>query len=971
MSVLALSPQPQVRTSRSVVIGLGELGLQAICLLLPRLEVYYQFVADQPAPPALARLGLVSRQSGVAEYHSIDRAAAAFANTLEIQQLVLRPPAPAAGPLRPRLLELIEAPLPDQAASLRIWLDELIQPAITDVLDHTSSIIHLNLYLIASAGEAIFEDLEALVRELADRRRPPVTVNLISHLGVPLAASDPAGAQSASFVGQLPALAAGGMRIQRIYMLDRSKQNLAMIESLGEAATAICNFLEQLILGGLGDSLAEMGLPDAAALAVATPYSTFGAAKLYVPIAEISSEVLAKFVAELLQRELQAKPQGDVAELTASLERALELGNLCRTVLSGLPVEAVERSSWLRVRLQELAWRLRGEASGPAAARERLLRALPRLRVSRRYWRTRLRAYGRQPSADRWWRALSEFEAELLDHALRTTTSQAAQQLGVEIEDERLVSALISAPTRRDSIEGELDQGTVPQRAARLSGWVRSRRPDLQPAAVAAMRTEAQDRIFGSRVIEQRQLLATLGAWLGHRLWASKPGRGRLGELVSSLRHIAARALAGSVAWAGPLAQALLAARPRVAAIREQLRAWADADNARVAAGATHGSRLRLADEQAHLVAALRARPYPAALMARLAIIWLLPVFLTVSAVRAGLVLPPPWDAQLSTLIVGYTALIIVFYLFTLGLAALRRARAQARIEALVFAHVARVFERRMYAAADAPAPAPLTAVLSPTAPAMLPGAPATPGAPAAKEEPVPGLIPAYLQAFDRQLLDPPLADPRLPSSLFATLDGARALLAAGHSNIDAQSRAESVLCRSIGDRLTRELLEAILREQLANSQITLQVDADKLADRLESPAMVNGYLRQVLKTQLGREYVTTVRTAEVLRLRNLLLLPEHRRVSLVQLIDDLRLRARPMVSTAQGAAQQTLSRETLHYLAAIPEVADELLRPQLGREQGLYANAVRDPYGIGFTTIIHGLSAEALPVLPAARRRP
>ena len=134
---------------------------------------------------------------------------------------------------------------------------------------------------------------------------------------------------------------------------------------------------------------------------------------------------------------------------------------------------------------------------------------------------------------------------------------------------------------------------------------------------------------------------------------------------------------------------------------------------------------------------------------------------------------------------------------------------------------------------------------------------------------------------------------------------------------------------------------------------------------------MLNGYLRQVLKTQLGREYVTTVRTAEVLRLRNLLLLPEHRRVSLSQLVDDLRLRARPMVSTAQGAAQQVLSRETLHYLAAIPEVADELLRPQLGREQGLYVNAVRDPYGIGFTTIVHGLSAESLPVRPAARRRP
>ena len=945
-----------------MVIGLGELGLQAISLLLPRLEVYYQFVAEGPQPPSVARLGLVSRQGGAAEYQIVERAPAAFANTAEIQRLVLRPPS-GGGSVSARLLSLIDAPSPTQPASLRAWLEDLIRPAITDVPDHTSSIIHLNLYLIASAGEQVFEDLEAIVRELAERRKPPITVNLLAHLSAPVVAGDSAGVQSASFVGRLPALAAGGNRIQRIYMLDHSKQNLAATESLGEEATAICNFLEQLILGSLGDRLVEMGLPDVAALAIATPYSTFGAAKLYVPIAEISSDLLTQFVAELLQREIGAARSGD-ADLAAALERSLAMRRLCEDVLNGLPVEPVAHSSWLRVRLQELAWWLRGEGGEPEALRERLLRGVPRLRVSRRRWRLRLRSLGRRATADGWWRALSEFEAELLGRMYQLAVAQASQRLGVEVEDERLASALLNAPARRDPIAGEVAQGSVQQRAARLSLWARGRRADLQPV-VASLRAESEERIFGNQAIEARQLLPMLGAWLGHWLWAGRAGGGRLAELVAELRRASAVALAQSVAWAAPLAQSLVVARTQVAALREQLGAWADTVAARGDDDALRASRRHLADEQAALVAALHTRPYPGALLVRLAVLWLLPTFIALFAARTNLALPAAFAAQLPNLIVGYTAAIIGIYVLVLVAAALRRARAQRRIENLVFAHVAHAYERLLFAADVPPPPASLTAALAPAAPA------APPAQAAVAEEPTPGVIPAYLCAFERLLLAPALPDPRLPNSLFATLDGARGLIAAGYNPDSAQPRPESVLCRSVGDRLTRELLDQILRDHLATRQTKLAIDPFRLAHELGSPAAVNDFLRQTLKTQLGREYVATVRAADVLRLRNLLLLPEHRHVNVAQVIDDLQLRARPMVSMAQGASRQVLSRETRHYIAAMPEVTDELLRPQLGREQGLHVNAVRDPYGIGFATVVHGLSAEVLPLQPVARKAP
>lgn len=242
MSVATLnSAIPLVHTSRTVVIGLGEFGLQALSLLLPRLEVYYQFVDPTSQPQVLARLGLLSRENGGIAYHTIDRSSAAFANTREIQELILHPPPPSAGPIRPRLLQLIDLQLPEQPTSLRAWLNRLIHPAISDNLSYSESIAHLNLYIVVSASESNADDLKALINELALIQRPPITINLIGHLGIPLMANDPAEAQSAGFLSQLPLLANGGVRIQRIYLLDRSKQNLASMDSLGETALAVCN----------------------------------------------------------------------------------------------------------------------------------------------------------------------------------------------------------------------------------------------------------------------------------------------------------------------------------------------------------------------------------------------------------------------------------------------------------------------------------------------------------------------------------------------------------------------------------------------------------------------------------------------------------------------------------------------------------------------------------------------------------
>lgn len=935
-----------IQTSRTVVIGLGEFGLQTIGLLLPRLEVYYRFVDPAPHPQIRVRLGLLYHDSGASLYYILDRSPSAFANTREIQELVLRPP-PSVWPSGAKLLRLIAPEPAGQPASLHAWLDGLVRSMLSDSLSYGESIAHLNLYILVAARETYAGDLETLIDELVRIRRPTITVNLIGYLDLPLAADDRIEAQTAEFLVQAARLADGGKRIQHIYLLDRSKQNLAVTDSPGEVALAACNFLEQLVLSRLGDELTERVLPDVATLAAQAPYSSFGAAKLYVPIAEIASELLEQIAAEQLQRQIRRQPEGQADHLSARIDDLIDLQKLCRVILSDMPITLAPPPAWWRVKWQELVWRLRGETHSPHAARERRLRWLPRFRVDRRYWREWLAAYGRRRTPEVWWRALCAFERHLLEQALPETTRHGAQRLGIRLADERLVATL-RIPTT--PIAGAFFEGSPQERARSLTAWIAQNYPELQPR-LNMIGAEAEARIFANPAITRQDLLQSLSTWMGHRLWTDQPPTGQLGTFYRDIRRNIAQLLADSLAWTGPLAQMLREKRALVARTEEILNAWNEAETLHPIRETLELQALRMQDAQDRLIRAMDAQPYPAALMTRLAILWILPIFLLLLAVRAGIALPPPWAERLPMLVIGYTVAMILLYVVALGGAILRRQYAQRRLERLIFSHVCRVFEHRVYAVADGTTPDQRNA--------------ASPSPPDG-ESLRPGLIPAFLQAFKRLLLDDPPPDPQLPASLYAVLDGTHQELAAG-PGAPTPPRIESMLYHSIGDTITRELLATSLRQQLEQHDIRPRMDAGTLDAHLESPAMLSGYVRQTLKTQLGQEYTATVRLTDELCLHNVLALPEHRQINIQQLIDDLQLRAKPLLSTSQGAAQQVQSRETLHYLSA----SRQLQQACPVQETGLSFNAVRDPYGIGYVTLVYGLPTEALPIRIAAARQP
>lgn len=935
---------PLVHTSRSVVIGLGDFGLQAISLLLPRLEVYYRFVATEAQPPIITRLGLVRYENGLNAYYTIDRSADAFVNVLHIQERILRLSMSAEQRWRD-LLQLIGLQRADQPTSLRAWLDNLVQPVISDSLNYSESISHLHLYLIISACETDIKALSALIDELALIRRPPMTVNVVGYLDAPLFDQDPSEAKIVDFLNQLVRLACGGTKIHQIYLLDRSKQNLANVDSIGEAAFGVCNFLEQMVLSRLGDEVAERSLPDNAILAKYAPFCSFGAAKLYVPIAEITGELIEQIVTERLQKEVQRQLrdniQDDIQYIAEQFEQNLNLGRLCSIILRDTPFELVPPPPSWYITLQELYWRFRGEAETPDIVRERLMRQVPRLRVSRRQWRKRLAMYGKRPSPEIWWRALYMFAFYLMGQISPLVIRRGAQRLGIRIADETLVYRLRTADERGDPIVNVLLDNNHSQRAEQLKNWITQQQLKVQPP-IEHVLSGVAEQIFANKTISSSHLLSTLGIWFGHRLWVTQPQTGRLGAFNQEIRRYVASMLAHNLAWVKPLAQILQKQQRTITRVESYLKAWQETDAMHSLQHTPEVIKLRFRKARERLIRAMRARPYPAALITRLAVLWVLPILLAIIAAQSGIMLPSPWGEQLVTLIVSYTAGIVMIYVLVMGLALLRQQAAQRDLENLFFDYIARQVERAIYGV-DYGSPSFQEAALSV------------------------GVIPAYLQAVKRLLVAEPLPDPKLPNSLYAVLATTHDQLSFALKPIET-ARFESILYQSIGDNVTRELLKDSFYRYIEQHNIELQTDVEELIQHLDSSDLLSFYLRKKLKIRITNEFSSAVRSTQSLLLHHILLLPEHQQIGFNNLINDMRLRSKPMLSLAQGFAQQALSREIFQYFGLTPQMIASNIQHQIDCHAQCYTYMTCDPYGLSCITFVQGLPIETLPLNITAR---
>lgn len=933
---------PRSATSRTLVIGLGDFGLQALSLLLPRLELYYRLVVPGGDEPPLTSCGLLLRQNGTPFYYSLDRSSSAFANVNTIQRAVLQPTATA--PLREQLLRVLQ-PHNSAATATDEWVQTLAAAVLRDARDYTPSLAFTQVVIVASAIDDPSDDLAAVVRAVDGLSRA-LHVNLLLHLGRGAQGVGPT--EHSAFLDQVERVAQGSS-VQRIYVLDNLKQNLTTVQTLGELALSVCNFLELNIFSRFGDESSAMLLPDEDVHRRHAPYSTFGTTKLYVPLAEISGELIDQAVAELLQQAMQQPPRRSAgAALSAPIRDALDLRGLCYEGLAGVPVAVQARSGQLGASLQELAWRLRRVADHPQNVQRRLLRQVPRLGITpaatRRVRRSRSQLV-------LWRQELGSFERQLLHHDLDGWADGVAQRLGIAPSDEGLVYQLQQAAQSKAAPLAFAAHTPLAERAAGLAAWVAQTSPQ-RAVDSAALQQQSQQTLFDDRRLSAHQMVATASSWLGHWL-DGRPAQtsGKLVELLDRLRLASAAAVAEQPALLGELRDGIRAGEDSAEQLQLQLDAWAAA-NSSAPSPAARAAQLKRAQER--LLDCARAKPFPVAVIARFLLLWLVPLMVLVTGIATGASWPAQWPVTPSQVVLGYTLLLIGCYSLFLGWATLRIRLAQRQIEALVIAQLEGYLEQRLYSYEPHALPPPLIASGQSPQPAPQAAAPTL------------GVVPAYLQAFTRRILAPSPPDEQLTSSLQATIAGAATLLESGRVPTQGPPLQTPVVAyRPIGQQAAISFLRSRLAIRVDEAQPLLRLKPATLVGAMESVAALRSVIGEQLREAITREYVMIVREGAELQIGDLLTETAPQGTNVDEIIDDLLLRAGKLLWLTHGTPSEAQRRTTHTYLAYRYDAADHVLRRQALRRQRLTYCATTDPYGITVVALVHGLDRPALALSP------
>jgi len=820
--------RPPLRTSRTVVIGLGSFGLQVVALLLPRLEVYYHLVASRAeersgekntlpaiegphAAKLLTRCGLLTRSANTLDYLILDRSVEAFTRVREIQRAILLQEHGSATSLATELQKLLAIDRGKWQSGLdeKEWLESLIRPILADAWDYTNPFVHLNVYLIASGQENYVDDIYALAQKLADFR-VPMTVNLLMNMG---ALGNQLAQQDAQ--NSLAALMGDTRRaslLQQIYLVDHSKANQAVTESPGEAAMIVCNFLDSLVFSALGDKIAENTLPDSDYLLYYAPVSAIGAAKLYVPIAEVSAELLDEFVADRIRERL--RPSRSNTEIKAQQQRSdgeVDLIRLCQRGLGGLVgLQMVPRQTGWQRFWDRIMSRFRGhEKNDELLKRRQLILQLPRLQVSRRYWRDTLQARGRRPTADVWWETLQEFRRDVLAQ-LPTWLDTAATRLGMAIKDEQMVSDLAQALHASEPFAQALQNSSMQERANKLQEWI-EQHANGGPVYDPDLEKEILSDLFNHPTINAP--LKAVPNWLGHRWWHMPPKKsGYLPTLDQTLREELAKWVADDTTGLKLAVARLKGMEERFRKAQQVLQAWQSEAQWTIRSASIKKDEQALKKAKKELIDALKARPYPSALIGRLLVLWLLPLFLALHGlITERLTLPTEWNEQRLTLIVGWTLAFVLIYLLRMGMANLRIWRVQRRIERVVLESLDQAIEQEVYGSVQITAADGTSQQTSNATNSTLTQVQSGPHRPRLHKQI--GLLASYLQAFERLFVAPSQEDMGLPSSLLATFQETLDAFESDRTS-NMTTAPECLVYRSIGHEMTRSLLETYLQNE-------------------------------------------------------------------------------------------------------------------------------------------------------------
>lgn len=927
------------RTSRTVVIGLGDFGLHVISLLLPRLETYAQFVDHPaPAPKQLTRCGLVARRSGHVAYCDLDRDAAlrALCTVHEIQHAVLAQHGGTAATTSQMLHTLLGIDSSwDSASSQHDWVVRLLRPILADAHDYATTFAHLHVYLIVSADDMLMDDMYELARTLKDLKAA-ISVSLIVNVGFTTSSLWRAEQIAQQAIDRLQAHPQRAWLFHQIYVVDHSKINQALTEVPGEAAMMVCNFIDTAVFSTLGDTVSERLLPDTYDSLFPSPYNALGAAKLYIPVGEISSELVGSAVAKIIRERLTQEPSPDDTTQQVAAAHELDLFRVGSVGVVNLPITLHPRfNRWQRFWMQRPQWRSLSPDQEEDLRRQRLLIALPRVRLRRRYWRAFRQAYGRRLPTDVWWLALQALEADVA-RQLPNWLATAAAQIGVSLPDEQLAAQFAQALAQVDPLVQELQTTPVALRAAKLGDWMIAQRPDL---ATQSQRFES-DAAEQFAQADARHSNSTLGlspSWLGWWLWLNRPASdGYLGQQLARWKQQSANLIAHtSVGMKLTLIQ-LAELRANYEEARQRLAAQAIETQSLGAQMIQQLQQQRLEHHKQRLVAALRSRPYWSAWLVRLLLVWGIPLSLALLAVQNDPAAFPGIAAQPISAAAWWTVGVLAFYTLIMLASMGRIWLAKRRIETLILARIDQQIEAAFYAGSGTDAPGPVA---------------------------------AYLNAFERLMVAPAHDDLPETASLLATLESVYGRLNPDHqADVDVPSMPQCVVYQSICDDAVRYLLETRMQDKLRPEAGLWQVDPGQINQYLHAPTSLTAYIQRTLRTLMMDQYTRIARSQPELQLQSLLRLPEYRMLVPAQLVADLRLRAKPFLDFSSVPQASTHTRETISYIS-VPDTTP-LLIPE-PNEHHVFANRSCDPFAISCTTIIHGIAYESLPFTKAGVATP
>lgn len=429
---------------RVAVVGMDLFGLEVLSILLGRMYIHRKFTVH-PRYTQLPLATFVWVEADQQAFRSVkydhSNEEQAFNNFGPIYRKILHNRnQDLQGELRKSL-----HPFPDDGSScqqasqsvayneqdLSRWAYNLLFPIACDTPQQPLSSIHIDVYFASSVTQNAVDCILQMARALTGLHQP-VSLHLILNTHN----DNPFPVIPAKLVEQKDNLAL----FQTRYVLSPKKHNYSAVASVGEIAIAAANYLDAAIFSLMPNAETEhQGIDDIRHFTSAAPWSTFGAVRMHIPIAEAHSFAIEKQVQLTIQNYLD-EHQVEVS-LPKHIQQSFTAITVCKDAMEDLPIQVLPRRKRLRHWLDTiLPHGLQRRIAQLTSEELAIYHTFPRLMLDRRHWRIRLQqklgsaytTYGRVPCVHDWWKAVCELEKEIEERDIADWMAQAKERIGVE-----------------------------------------------------------------------------------------------------------------------------------------------------------------------------------------------------------------------------------------------------------------------------------------------------------------------------------------------------------------------------------------------------------------------------------------------------------------------------------------------------------------------------------------------------------